>query len=401
MDDSIQDRSQYSAAASLLGYIYQCRIALLESLKRLKSDPNIAVSIESLDDVVFEKNSTPTEVIQVKHHINRKANLTNASTDLWKTIRIWCELFANEAINEDTILCIMTTETAADGSAASFLRTEGRDFIKAENLLFQTSQTSSNDNNQDAYRKFNLLHQEQRLKLLERVLILDKNPLSKDLHYHLIHELYGHCERLHAERFLNYLEGWWFQRVIAGVDSSIATSITGQEIDSELSCLREAFKLNALPIHPEVKSATPDFSLFSNWVFVKQLRLINIGENRIHMATKNFYQASEQRSRWVREDLLLGDDLDKYDNTLKEEWAIRFEQLQDKRAWNIKSADPVALGQELYRWVEADAHFRIRPMCDTPFITRGSYQMLANRLLVGWHLDFQSLDSLKLEEGNS
>lgn len=401
MDDSIQDRSQYSAAASLLGYIYQCRLALLESLKRLKSDPNIAVSIESLDDVVFEKNGTPTEVIQVKHHINRKANLSNASTDLWKTIRIWCGLFANEAINEGTILCLMTTETAVDGSAASFLRVEGRDVIKAENLLMQTSQTSSNDNNQEAYTKFNLLDPEQHLRLLERVLILDNYPLSKDLHRHLNHELWGHCDRHHAERFLNYLEGWWLQRVIAGLDSSIAKSITGQEIDAELTCLREEFKLNALPIHPEVQSANPDVALFSNWVFVKQLRLINIGANRIHMATKNFYQASEQRSRWVREDLLLGDDLDKYDNTLKEEWAIRFEQLQDKRASNIKSADPVALGQELYRWAEADAHFPIRPMCDTRFITRGSLQMLANRLLVGWHLDFQSLVSLKLDEGNS
>ena len=27
----MQDRSQYSATASLLGYIYQCRLALLEA----------------------------------------------------------------------------------------------------------------------------------------------------------------------------------------------------------------------------------------------------------------------------------------------------------------------------------------------------------------------------------
>lgn len=397
----MQDRSQYSAAASLLGYIYQCRLALLESLKRLKSDPNIAVSIESLDDVVFEKDGTPTEVIQIKHHINRKANLTNASTDLWKTIRIWCGLLENGEINEGTILCLMTTETAADGSAASLLRVEGRDISKAETLLLQTSQTSSNDNNHEAYTKFNSLQPDQRLNLLERVLILDNYPLSKDLYVHLKSELWGHCDRQHADRFLNYLEGWWLQRIIAGLDSYRAKSITGQEIDAELSCLREEFKLNALPIHPEIQSANPDVTLFSNWVFVKQMRLINIGENRIQMATKNFYQATEQRSRWVREDLLLGDDLDKYDNTLKEEWAIRFEQLQDKRALNIKSDDPVALGQELYRWVEADAHFPIRSACHTRFITRGSYQMLANRLLVGWHLDFQSLISLKLDEENS
>jgi hypothetical protein len=59
MEADMQDRSQYSAAASLLGYIYQCRLALLESLKRLKSDPDIAVAIETLDDVVFEKDGSP------------------------------------------------------------------------------------------------------------------------------------------------------------------------------------------------------------------------------------------------------------------------------------------------------------------------------------------------------
>ena len=53
------DRTQYSASASLLGYIYQCRLALLEALKRLKSDPNIAVAIETLDDVVLKKTEHP------------------------------------------------------------------------------------------------------------------------------------------------------------------------------------------------------------------------------------------------------------------------------------------------------------------------------------------------------
>lgn len=126
----MQDRSQYSAAASLLGYIYQCRLALLESLKRLKSDPDIAVAIETLDDVVFEKDGSPTEVIQVKHHIARKASLTNASTDLWKTIRIWCDLFSGGLSEENSILCLMTTEEAANNSAARHLRIEGRNIAR-------------------------------------------------------------------------------------------------------------------------------------------------------------------------------------------------------------------------------------------------------------------------------
>ena len=406
----MQDRSQYSAAASLLGYIYQCRLALLESLKRLKSDPDIAVAIETLDDVVFEKDGSPTEVIQVKHHIARKASLTNASTDLWKTIRIWCDLFSGGLSEENSILCLMTTEESAENSAARHLRIEGRNIAEAETLLLQTSQTSSNESNKEGYQKFNLLTPEQRRALLERVYILDNCPLSKDLQTHLREELWGHCERQYADHFLKYLEGWWLQRVVAGIDGSELTDIadkeidseslkhkkhkilkiTGREIDGQLDSLREQFKSDSLPIHPEIQSADPDVTPFVNLVFAKQLRLIALPEHRIQRAAKNFYKAAEQRSRWVRESLLIDNDLEQYDDILIEEWAIRFDQAKDSLPVDPSSDDQIASGKKVFQWVEAEAHIPIRPSCQESFITRGTYQMLANRLRVGWHPEFQS-----------
>ena len=406
----MQDRSHYSAAASLLGYIYQCRLALLESLKRLKSDPDIAVAIETLDDVVFEKDGSPTEVIQVKHHIARKASLTNASTDIWKTIRIWCDLFSGGLSEENSILCLMTTEEAANNSAARHLRIEGRNLSEAENLLLQTSQTSSNESNKEGYQKFNSLTPEQRRALLERVYILDNCPLSKDLQSKLSEELWGHCERQHSDQFLTYFDGWWLQRVVAGLDGSELTDIadikidsetftrkkhkilkiTGREIDAQLVDLRERFKSDSLPIHPEIQSAKPDVTLFSNWVFIKQLRLINVSESRIKRAVTNFYKASEQRSRWVRESLIIDDDLERYDDLLKEEWGIHFDQSKDAMPLSPTDADRIASGQKVYQWAEAEAHIPIRPSCQDRFITRGSYQMLANHLRVGWHPEFES-----------
>jgi hypothetical protein len=403
----MQDRSQYSAAASLLGYIYQCRLALLESLKRLKSDPDIAVAIETLDDVVFEKDGSPTEVIQVKHHIARKASLTNASTDLWKTIRIWCDLFSGGLSEENSILCLMTTEESADNSAARHLRIEGRNIAEAENLLLQTSQTSSNESNKEGYQKFNSLTPEQRKALLERVYILDKRPLSRDLIACLTEELRWAFERQHAEQFLAYLEGWWLQQVVAGLDGSELTNIadkeidsesvkrkilkiTGLEIDAQLDALREQFKSDSLPIHPEIQSANPDVTPFATWVFAKQLRLIALPENRIQRAAKNFYKAAEQRSRWVRESLLVDSDLDHYDDQLIEEWEIRFDQEKDSLSVDPTSEDQIASGRQVFQWVEAEAQIPIRPSCQEHFITRGSYQMLANRLRVGWHPEFES-----------
>jgi hypothetical protein len=407
----MQNRSQYSAAASLLGYIYQCRLALLESLKRLKSDPDIAVAIETLDDVVFEKDGSPTEVIQVKHHIARKANLTNASTDLWKTIRIWCDLFSGGLSEENSILCLMTTEESAENSAARHLRIEGRNIAEAETLLLQTSQTSSNESNKEGYQKFNSLTPEQRRALLDRVYILDNCPFSKDIQARLSEELWGHCERQHADQFLKYLEGWWLQRVVAGIDDSELTDIadkeidseslkrkkrkilkiTGREIDAQLDSLREQFKSDSLPIHPEIQSANPDVAPFVNWMFAKQLRLIALPENRIQRAAKNFYKAAEQRSQWVRESLLIDDDLDHYDDQLIEEWEIRFDQARDSLPIDPTLDDQITSGRQVFQWVEAEAQIPIRPSCQEYFLTRGSFQMLANRLRVGWHPEFESL----------
>ncbi|MGE4442399.1 MAG: ABC-three component system protein [Desulfomicrobium sp.] len=397
----MQSRSQYSAAGSLLGYIYQCRLALFESLKRLKSDPDVSIAIETIDDVVFEKDGSPTEIIQVKHHINRKANLTDSSIDLWKTIRIWCDLCLDENSHGESILCLMTTEAAAANSAAYLLRVEERNVLQAEQMLLQVSQTSSNESNRAAYDRFNSLSSEQRLALLERVCILDNCPVSKDLGTEMQTELWGHCERQYVEQFLAYLEGWWMQRLVAGLDNSSPQNITGHEIDAQLNALREQFTADSLPVHPEIRGATPDTSPFSNWLFVKQLRLIDISESRIQRAATHFYKASEQRSRWVRETLLVDYELEQYDDILKEEWEIRFDQAQDAMPENATSSDNIASGKNLYQWVEAEANIPIRPSCQDRFITRGSYQILANRLQVGWHPDYMAQLTSKTQKEDS
>lgn len=391
MESAMQERSLFSATASLLGYMYQCRLALFESLKRLRLNPNIMVTIETLDDVVFEREGTPSEIIQIKHHIKRKANLTNGSVDLWKTIRIWCNLFSEIKVKDDLMLCLMTTESAVDNSAAKYLRIEGRDVPLAEKMLLEVSLTSSNDVNKEGYRVFSSFTPEQRKELLSKVYILDNCPLSKNLDQKITEELWGHCNRCHEKQFLVYLEGWWFARIIKGLDAECFKPITGVEFDSQLAYLREQFKEDGLPIHPEVQSADPDVSPFSDWTFAKQLRIINVGESRINRAVKSFYMASVQRSRWVREDLLIDDELDKYDDILKEEWAIHFEQERDKLQPQANDTEQILSGQNVYNWIEAEADFPIRPLCQIRFITRGSYQILANRLDVGWHPNYISL----------
>ncbi len=75
--------------------------------------------------------------------------------------------------------------------------------------------------------------------------------------------------------------------------------------------IRVQFKEDNLPIDDEIMGDSVDASGYQNHLFVHQLKLINIGRGRIVHAIKNYFRAFEQRSRWVREDLLCVGELDR------------------------------------------------------------------------------------------
>ena len=172
---------QFSAQAQdqALGYLYQVRYALLLFLKAGIDDPEAQISIEALDDIAFEKNGTAAELIQTKHHRN-KASLSDSSSDLWKTLRVWSEaLLQGRLETENIIFTLLTTEQAAVNSAAGRLRPSScgsRNVDEALKTLIDIAQFSDNQTNQTAYRTFLRLTDEQRRFLLVNVQILDNSP---------------------------------------------------------------------------------------------------------------------------------------------------------------------------------------------------------------------------------
>lgn len=384
------NRSKFSAAASMQGYIFQCRFALLETLKRLKADTRISVAIETLDDVVFEKDGNPTEIIQIKHHKNREASLTDSSIDLWKTLRIWMDLSTNECSDKSATFFMVTTAKATDDSAAHFLKLKYRGVETAMRKLVQVAQTSTNIDTRDIRRAFLELPDDVRKGLLENVYIVDSIPQCDDIDLRLQEELWAACERNKAQTFLSYLEGWWYRRVLKSFSDDSKRIIIGEEIEYQLNDLRESFKNDALPIHFDLKAATVDRKLYSDRVFVQQLDLIEIGTKRISIAINNYYRAFEQRSRWVREDLLYIGDIEDYERQLKEEWDLRFETMREKIGQEAAEQEKIKVAQEIYEWAEKDANIPIKKNCTEIFITRGSYHILADQMVIGWHPEFQS-----------
>jgi hypothetical protein len=385
------DISKYSASSSLIGYIYQCRLALLEALKRLHKNPKLTVAIETLDDVVFLDEGKPEEIIQVKHHISRQANLSDASSDMWKTMRIWMDMYGDDLTKDGAVLCMMTTASAAENSAAFYLRVDERDEEKAEQYLLNTARTSTNKENKPIYDSFKALTPEDRRDLLNAVVIHDSCPLNDDLDECLEEQFWLACQRNQVSDFRTYYEGWWLGRVLKSFRAGDGKPILGEEIYGYLDQLREEFKADTLPIYPTLKTAKVDHSSYMERTFTRQLQLIGVGEGRVKAAVNNYYRAFEQRSRWSREELVLVGDLEEYEDKLMEEWTVRFEAMREDLGEAAADAEKVKLARELYQWIETEANTPIRPRCHEPFITRGSYQMLADRQKVGWHPEFKDM----------
>jgi len=383
------DRGQYSAAPAALGYFYQCRYALLEALRRLPEGERICVGIETLDDVVFETDGSAVDVLQTKHHINAEATLTDASPDLWKTLRIWIEGQADGTIPLDAQFFMVTTAVCPDGTAAAYLRPEGRDEKKALEHLVATASTSTSDRNAPAYRAFSSLDGSGRLRLTKAVQVLDGSPSIGQLDDRLRQAVFFAVERRFLDSYLQRLEGWWYGRVLRHLGDGSASPILGEELESETNRIRAQLSDESLPVDDEIMRATVDASGYMDRPFVAQLNIIGVNQNRVFHAIRNYYRAFEQRSRWMRENLLYVGELDRYEERLVEEWDLHFQQMRDDLGDDAAEDEMTREAQELYKWVEAGAHDPIRRGVTEPAIARGTYQMLADDLRVGWHLEFR------------
>ena len=382
------DASKFSANEPATGYLFQCRYALLASLRRMSEcEDDFLVALETLDDVVFERHGQPAELLQLKHHVKHAANLTDGSVDLWKTLRIWCEGFAQDLIEPDSLHYLITTSAASNGTAASYLKVDGRSVDAAIGRLLQTARSSQNETNKQAYAAFLSLTDEAREGLISRIFVLDGSPDILEVLEGLKREVRWAVAFRFRDAFVQRLEGWWFRRVVNHLVAK-GEAILSQEIDAEMNDLREQFKEDNLPI--DVLDLEIEHSAFLNEQFVRQLKLIDVSNPRIRIAIREYFRAFEQRSRWVREDLLHVGELDKYERRLVEEWEILFEQMRDELGEDAAEEKKKEAAHALYKWIESEANFPIRPRCNEPFVTRGTYHILANgpEPRVGWHPDF-------------
>ena len=93
----------------------------------------------------------------------------------------------------------------------------------------------------------------ERRAILNAVVLVDGEPTIEDLDGELRDAVFYAAEREHLGALLQRLEGWCLRRAIRQLAAgNIDGSILSEEIESEMSDLREQFKLDALPIEEDL-----------------------------------------------------------------------------------------------------------------------------------------------------
>jgi hypothetical protein len=383
--------SKFAASASMLGYLYQIRMALLWAIRKSRVS-DFSVNVEVLDDVSFESDGSPIEVLQTKHSLKAMAELSDLSPELWKTLRIWITGIASGEVPAEATRFLISTADAPAGTACAALGMDGssRDVAEASRRLQYAATTSTNSSLKSAFDSYLTLDDPAREQLLARVYVIPAQPDANAIHVQLQAELY--YVSLHQQDLsVQMLEGWWFKRVLQELVQPRG-GICRSEIDAQISEIQESLKPDALPIDEEIDAlmvALDQLPEFKNRPFYKQIELVGGSQSRIRNAITSYLQAFRQRSSWTRHELLFGADLEKYDHRLLAEWELCRAQVCDELGPAATEEAMASAGRAILKWAE-DAHVPIRAGVTVPWVCRGSLHMLSEDRKLGWHPDFQT-----------
>jgi len=377
--------SSHDASAQMLGYLFQVRYALAMLLSA--DNEQSSICIEKFDDIAFSDDyESPNVLIQTKHHINSRGDLTDSSVDLWRTLKVWIDAVQHDKISNVKFV-IVTTANAPDGSASSFLRVNERNVAYAYSLLKATAENSTSKTNKKYYQAFLEVSSDSMQAILDEVTIIDLSVnilnvldgIKKSIRYSSRPEF--------EDKVLQRIEGWWFKKSIEALCSTLPVFISQGQVRSIINDISSEYAPDNLPIDTDFIDDI-DIANFptKERLFCEQLRLISVKSKRMNLAIRDYYRAFAQRNNWIKDDLLYIDELERYEERLVDEWQHLFARMQDEVDENNEKEKQKA-GRALLGSVE-DKDIRIRTQCSDGFIMRGSYHMLANQLRVGWHLDF-------------
>jgi len=386
----------FSAKEPSLGYLYQIQYALF-LLLNVEEDVNAKILIEALDDIELQVDEN-IELYQAKYHLKQSTNLTDRSPDFWKTIRVWSEQISDNTVNIDnTVFTLLTRENISVNSVMSDIKNKKNvdDIVKKLNEI--AKEVKENATNKKGYLAFKALSTTKQKKLIEKIYIVDSSLDFEDIQKKIKNILRYSAEPLKLNALVERIEGWFLNNSILHLQGK-KEFIGSDELGQQIHLIVDSFKQDNLPMDFPNKIILTEEELenIKFFRFIKQLQLINLSSRMETTAISDYYRAFQQRSKWLRENLLNPQEEIVYDKKLIDEWDRKFGALLDDTE-DISDEEKVIQGKKFYRnfYIDNVPRVFIRERFQETYLILGSCHMLSDRLKIGWHPDFEEILKVK------
>ncbi len=380
--------SAHEASASALGYLFQAQFALLELLRGQEERPDGAISLELHDDVAWEQDGRPIDLLQVKHHIRSVRTLGDKDDDVWRTIQSWMDTHAPGDENGPS-LTLVTTQRARPGTAMAALKVPAPAPAEALKLLTAAAKESTAKETKDARASFLQLPPAQRAIFVRRMRVIDSTPSIDDLDAQVRVKLRAALPDGHADSFMKQLWAWWYEQTVDMLQKR-HTSVSVNRLMQRISRIRDDYTSDRLPrlVEREDFPAEAEAEL-SDARFVHQLRWVGAGR-QLNKAMVDYYRAYTQTVAWLEDDLVDLDELARFEDNLSDEWQREFDWMLEDLPEDASDREQEQAGKALLRKTLDQTRYRIREAYDEAFFSRGKHHELADLGRIGWHPDFEA-----------
>ena len=396
-----QTSETHAAEGAALGFWYQAFYALL-TLVTLTTD-DAAIGIEQLDDVELKANGQKL-LYQLKHSISASpASVTIRSVSLWRTMKVWIDALPSLTLAETTLhlvtvggipadspLIALTTPQADRSELLAAMMAEAQRVMEARDAAAKANKKLPYADRVDGCTAFLCLMEAERLNLLRRIEIRPDSPTVAEVEKKIA-EHFQLVPPEHRAAVAGRLIEWWDRQVVYSLCGERERMITRAELQAQIMAIVADIEQDKLV--PEFETVSHPEEYQPDGMLARQVELVKGKSFDLERAIREEWKAREQRARWLTGNPAMATRITDYDHVLREHWSDRHAEMTDG-CTALKDDEKCALGLTLLRWTHNDAPTTVRPIAEgwgAAYYVRGSYQVLAINLKVGWHPEYEKL----------
>ena len=394
--------SGHSAEAAALGFYYQAFFALLTLLNQ--DTDYAAVGVEQLDDVELRAEGRAL-LFQLKHSMSAAPPpVTLKSRALWRTFKIWIDAIPLLTLAETSFHLVTVAGLDDGGPLAALLSPdaeradlhaamvdEAQGVVRDREAAVKTGKTPlPHAERVDGCEAFLNLSETMQLNLLRRTVIRKDSPAIGAIE----DQVAAHLRILPPDQrtaVARRLIEWWDRQIVYSLCGKRPRVIARVELQQSISAIISDIEQGNLLPDFETVSHPQDYQ--PDGMLARQIRLVDGKQSDLAKAIREEWKAREQRSKWMNEKLSMASVIAEYDLVLQEHWRDRHSQMVED-CTNVEDHEKCSSGLKLLRWTHESAPSIVRPIAEgwgAAYYIRGSYQVLAINVAVGWHPDFEAL----------